>query len=387
MSNQPPFGDPPPPGGWGTPPGGQQTPGGWNPQGGPAEPFPPQGQPGYGPPPGYGGGPPPGYGQPPGYGEAPPPGYGGYQSPSKSKAPLIVGIIAGVLILGGAIGAFVLLSGGDDDPVAIATATPQATASVQPTEAPTAEATPTATATATPQPRPTSTMPEAPPEPDPLPTATPDAPPPSPAVPGSSMDMGDGVQGEITNAALVQEFFFDGLTGEEIVLTMTALDDSLDPVLTLFAPDGVELERNDDDFDLPNSTDSRIRLQLPADGEYRVEASSFASTTGRFELTLEFPSVLSATDTLSASVPEIVYDYQGTAGEVVVINMRALDDEVDPLVYVLDPQGTEIGRDDDGGSFPNSRLELTLPSDGTYTIVASTFGQRYGQFELTLSTL
>jgi hypothetical protein len=289
------------------------------------------------------------------------------------------------VILGGAVGAF-LLFGGDDDPVAIATPTEVATpteaesatepATEDPTEAPTAE----------PEPRPTATMPEPPPEPSPTATDAAPAPPP-PAPSGSSMDMGEGVTGEITSDALVQEFFFDGLAGEEIVLTMTALDDSLDPVLTLFGPDGVELARNDDDFDLPNSTDARIILQLPADGEYRVEASSFADTTGRFQLTLEFPAVLSDVATLSAEIPEILYDYDGAAGETIVINMRGLDDTVDPLVIVRDPAGNEIGRDDDGGGFPNARLQLTLPADGTYEIVATSFGERYGEYEITLSSL
>lgn len=379
MSNQPPppFGDQPQPGGWG-------------PQGNPTQPFPQQGQPpGYGqqPPGGYGA-PPSGYGQQPpggGYG-APPPGFGGpggFQGgppPKSSNAPVIVGVVAAVLILGGAVGAFLLL-GGDDDPVAVST--PTAT----PTAADTAEPTPTAAATATetpaPTPEPTATMPAPPPTPD----ASPTAPPPQPAAPGSSMDMGEGLTGEITPAALEQDYFFDGLAGEEIVLTMTALDDSLDPVLTLFGPDGAELARNDDDFDLPNSTDSRITFQLPVDGEYRVQASSFAETTGRFQLTLEFPSVLSDTDTLSAATPEILYDYDGVAGETIIINMRTTDDVSDPLVRVLDPSGNEIGRDDDGGGFPNARLQLTLPVDGTYTIIAGVFSERYGAYEITLSSL
>ena len=200
------------------------------------------------------------------------------------------------------------------------------------------------------------------------------------------MVMGEGVQGELTADALVQDFFFEGFEGEDVVITMTALDDSLDPILTLFGPDGAELDRNDD-IDLAENRNARVQARLPVDGEYRLEASSFASSTGRFELTLEFPAVLSANDTLSEARPEIAYDYEGVAGETIVINMRGLDETTDPLVYVLDPSGVEIGRDDDGGSFPNSRLELTLPSDGTYTVVASTFGTRYGPFELTVASL
>lgn len=200
------------------------------------------------------------------------------------------------------------------------------------------------------------------------------------------MTMGESVSGEITTTDGTQDFFFDGVTGEEIVLTAISTSE-LDPRLTLYAPDGSVVAENDDATGLPSAFDSRISTSLPADGEYRIEVSAF-SGSGSFELTLDFPAVLSATDTLSASIPEIVYDYPGVAGQVIVINMRALDDAIDPLVYLLDPDGNEIGRDDDGGDVGfDSRLEITLPVDGTYTIVASTFSDRYGMYEIAVTEL
>ncbi|CAN5372185.1 hypothetical protein BH23ACT9_BH23ACT9_37020 [soil metagenome] len=377
MSNQPP------------PPFGQPQEGGWGPQG-----HPPSQPPGYGgQPPGYGGQPPgyegqpPGYGgQPPGYGGAPPPpGFSGPGGPpsGNGKAPLIVGIVAAVLIVAIAAGVFLFLRGRGDDTQLTAGATDTETETE--TAGDPTEETEEPRETAAPRPRPTQTMPAPPPEPSPSDPAPPPAPPPAPS--GTSMDMGEGVQGEITSAALVQEFFFTGSEGEEIVLTMTALDEGLDPVMALFDPSGTLLEENDDDLSLPTSTDSRIQIRLPVDGEYRVEARSFAETTGRFDLSLQFPSVLNAVDTTSDAVPEILYDYTGAAEQTIVITMRALDDTVDPLLTVLDPSGNEIGRDDDGGGFPNARLQLTLPADGTYTIVAGVFGSRYGEFELTVAEL
>ncbi len=387
MSDQPPppWGDQPSaPGPQPTPPTQQWPPGGQPPQG-PGG-YGGQPPPGFGsqPPGGYGGQPPQGFGgQPPqGFGGQPPPGFGG-QPPPKSKAPLIVGIIAAVLIVGGGIGAVLLLSGGDDD-VVVSDPTPTVTQTAAATEAPSATATPT------PVPRPTSTMPAAPPEPPPatLPGVPTTAPAPPPAGGGTSMTMNEGVTGTITAAEPVQSYFFDGVADQDVVLTMIAVDDSLDPTLALYGPDGTLLEENDDDSDLGSSTDSRIQFRLPVDGEYRVDASSFASTTGAFELTLSFPSVLSAEDTLSDAVPEIAYDYEGTAGQTIVINMRGLDDQIDPLVYVEDAQGNEIGRDDDGGPTPlDARLQITIPADGTYTIVASSFAERFGAYELSVTEL
>jgi hypothetical protein len=398
VSNQPP------------PPWGDQS--GGNP---PTQPLPPQGQPGGfgGPPPGFGGppggfgghppggppggfgGPPPGggYGGPPGGGYGGPPGFGagGYPpgGPQKSKAPLIVGIIAAVLILGGGAGAFFLLSGDDDPDVAVGTPspteadTPTAAESDEPSDEPTEDP----TDAPTPTPRPTATQPAAPPTAPPLPTTTPPSPPPATGGGGDEMAMNEGITGEITAETPTQDFTLEGFAGEEVVLTLLAIDESLDPVLTLFGPDGTELGRNDD-VSPGTDTNSRLQVTLPVDGTYRVEASSFAGTTGRFELTLSFPSVLSATDTLSDAVPEIGYDYTGVAGQTLVIDMRGLDEDIDPLVYVEDASGNEIGRDDDSGAAPlDSRLEITLPADGTYTIVAAAFSERYGMFELTVTEL
>ena len=417
MSDQPP---PPPLGG----PGGYQPPN-------PTQPFPPQGGPppggyggqppgGYGgqPPGGYGGQPPGGYGgQPPGgYGGAPPPGspppggYGGFQSPpKKSKAPLIVGIVAAVVILAGAVGGFLFFGGDDDDdvvvqatptPVAplVSSSTPPPTAGPEPTVAPATETPPTG------GPNPAGTMPAAPPDApgpgtapatpapptgQPPPPADPPPPPPPPAGGGQAMTMNEAVAGDITTADEAREFFFDGESGEEVLLTLIGIGGTLDPVLTIFAPDGTELARNDDarSEDLPSVRDSQIQTALPTTGEYRVEASGFAGSTGPFELTLDFPSVLSASDAISESTQEIGYDYVGTAGQRIVINVRSLDDMMDPVVFVEDPAGNEIGRNDDGGDDLDSLLELTIPADGTYTVVVTSFGTRYGEYTITLAEL
>ena len=200
--------------------------------------------------------------------------------------------------------------------------------------------------------------------------------------------MNEGLVGQIAADQPAEDFFFDGFAGEEVVLTMVAISDSLDPLLRLYGPDGQLLQENDDDLELDTATDSRIQITLPVEGEYRVEATSFADTTGDFELTLSFPSVLTASDTLSDAVPEIGYDYTGVAGQTILIQMRGLDDTIDPLVYVEDASGAEVARDDDGGAAPlDARLEFVLPADGTYTIVAAAYLDQFGPFELTVTEL
>jgi hypothetical protein len=209
--------------------------------------------------------------------------------------------------------------------------------------------------------------------------------PGTPAVPvqsGATIRIGDRVQGELTEAEPVHELLFDADAGAEVVLEMVALDDGLDTVLALFDPDGQQIAENDDALDMPNSTDSRIRIVLADGGTHRIEASSFLGTTGRYELSLSTAELLRATDVLSPALPEIAYDLAGTAGQRLIITMQARDDDIDPVIIVRDPAGADIGRDDDDGGFPNARLEITLPSDGVHQVVATTFGGRFGAFEL-----
>ena len=58
----------------------------------------------------------------------------------------------------------------------------------------------------------------------------------------------------------------------------------------------------------------------------------------------------------------------------------------DPTLTLFGPDGTELDFDDDGGDNPlESRINVTLPTTGEYTIVVGVFGERYGPFTLTLS--
>jgi tetratricopeptide (TPR) repeat protein len=82
---------------------------------------------------------------------------------------------------------------------------------------------------------------------------------------------------------------------------------------------------------------------------------------------------------------------EGRAGDTYVITADAavVDSWVDPLLVILDPQGTPIHGDDDGGGGGerrrNSRVVITLPEDGTYTILVGHAGDPSpGEIRVTL---
>ena len=63
-----------------------------------------------------------------------------------------------------------------------------------------------------------------------------------------------------------------------------------------------------------------------------------------------------------------VHTFEGKAGEQITIDLTS--NEFDSYLILLDPEGKKIAEDDDGGSGNNARIIVTLPTSGTYTIIA-----------------
>ncbi len=99
----------------------------------------------------------------------------------------------------------------------------------------------------------------------------------------------DGVtmlDGEITDVFPVQRWQFEGQAGQTFTITMQTSSDSLDPALRLIAPDGSEIDSNDDADDPILGTNAQIfGAQLPASGLYTIEARRFEGE-GRYELVI-----------------------------------------------------------------------------------------------------
>jgi S1-C subfamily serine protease len=68
------------------------------------------------------------------------------------------------------------------------------------------------------------------------------------------------------------------------------------------------------------------------------------------------------------------YSFEGRSGQQVNIEMTSND--VDSYLILLSPQGRDIAQDDDGGGERNARLQFVLPEDGTYTVLANSYGTR-----------
>jgi hypothetical protein len=79
------------------------------------------------------------------------------------------------------------------------------------------------------------------------------------------------------------------------------------------------------------------------------------------------------------------WTFTGRSGDQVTIEVNATDGDLDPQLVLYDPARKQIAENDDlSNSNHNSRLTITLPRTGTYTIIVSAFGSG-GDYTLRLT--
>ena len=127
---------------------------------------------------------------------------------------------------------------------------------------------------------------------------------------------------------------------------------------------------------------------------------SFAIVCLILALIVAVPAVLAQDslaygDTVAGAITSdefsIEYTFEGTEGDVVVIEMRrtSTDEELRrPAVQLIAPDGDVLGDTSDNFSFGFALLAAQLPESGTYTIIAGRIdgpdGDSVGGFELEL---
>ncbi|MCY4393508.1 MAG: hypothetical protein OXE43_15905 [Chloroflexi bacterium] len=183
-----------------------------------------------------------------------------------------------------------------------------------------------------------------------------------------------------------------------------------DSYVHLIAEDGSRVAHDDDGGP---GLDSRIEAELTA-GSYRVEASlgsGRARGAADFTLTIRHVTTCGAVDLgvlesgesltqegtwtvddcrarYRDDTPAQTFRFEMTEAGFIRIDLSA-DEGGDPFLYLLSADGAYIQSDDDGGTYPASRIETDL-APGTYLIEATTYGGRdhvhiLTTFALTLS--
>jgi len=197
-------------------------------------------------------------------------------------------------------------------------------------------------------------------------------------------------------------YTIQGRRGQRVEITLTS--DDFDPYLLVSGPGGFAMS-NDDGEGL--NLGSRLTLELPADGSYRVSATSFASgSMGAYTIQARAASANAQIDEAPRSTPirigasvqgnldrndqavgdkyQELYRLTAQRGERVRINLSSSD--FDTLVTLQMPDGTMLSNDDHGEETgTNSRLETVLAEGGDYLIGVTSYGEgETGRYQLAL---
>jgi hypothetical protein len=241
------------------------------------------------------------------------------------------------------------------------------------------------------------------------PTARPPAPAPQPdARRGGAIRVGETVQGEfagtsptLNDSTRFDAWTFTGRRGDRVQITMRS--SAFDPYLILARlVNGREQSIRQDD-DGGGGTDSRISIELPADGDYAIVANAVQKDAlGAYTLSLEtvqrvqltfreavaqadqHPAVqlgstqtgrLGATSALLTDGSSFdAYTFEGRAGESIEISMESTDFDAFLALGVLGSDSV-VARDDDSGNDSNALIVVRLPRTGRYVVLANSYGR------------
>jgi len=189
---------------------------------------------------------------------------------------------------------------------------------------------------------------------------------------------------------------FEATTGMMLLIEMTDSVYDLDPYLFLLDENCDVLDRDDNSG---GNDDAELIFTVPADGIYTIIATSAnAGEEGAYELSISevVPAVgeyceydsWSATcgdsssayglnnqdDTDGPRGTDHYYDdveFEGTAGELVEVLMESTN--FDTYAYLLDENCDVLDEDDNGGGGTDALISVTLPADGVYTMVFTSY--------------
>lgn len=234
----------------------------------------------------------------------------------------------------------------------------------------------------------------------------------------NSLMYGESVTNTISDETFAYTYTFEAAAGDVISITATGAENGLDTLLILQNPDGEEIARNDD-AELGTTDSALPAIELESTGTYTITLTRFREadglSSGEFTLTLEFVENRRTDDTdtdsdgtdaadvqtlndgdqvtgtIDSNNYEFRFDLDGTAGDVINLELRADESDLDTLLQVLSPDGNVLAENDDEDFISTDSVltGLQLPEDGTYTVVVTRFngadGLSEGDFVLTVT--
>lgn len=187
---------------------------------------------------------------------------------------------------------------------------------------------------------------------------------------------------------------FIGLEGESIDIIVLPLADDFDLIFDLLDESGNSVL--DIEVDESFGLEELRGFTLPASGTYTISVYGFAGSTGDYEITLAEAGAMSGTATGSLGYGSVMpgavapnesasWTFEGQARDFVDITVAPFD--FDLTVDVLDPNGISMLEESPlDESFDTEFIRvLSLPEDGTYSIVISGYEDEFGDYEISIN--
>lgn len=206
--------------------------------------------------------------------------------------------------------------------------------------------------------------------------------------PAASIEVGQTVEGRLGGGIETGDRYrLSGTAGTRVVIDMKSYD--LDSYLTVV--DSAGNESTDDDGG-DEGYNSRLSHRFGEDETITIIAGQTGSSSGRYELSVTELASEPAdriTGSLTADSPRAYdgtryerHDVDGEAGQMLTVELKS--NAFDPVLFVSNPDGSNLVRDDDGGNGNNSMAVARLTQAGTYVIYVTGFGDAIGSYELTI---
>lgn len=222
------------------------------------------------------------------------------------------------------------------------------------------------------------------------------------AAPSQAMAWNGTISGQLENSdprsdrSRTDVYTIEAQEGQALRLALSS--DEFDPLVRVEGPDGFVAENDDDPAG--GTLNALLDTTLPATGTYRVVVGSYAAdglgayrlqsgtgtgqaSTGSAQVAaaaagdLSLGQQLDATlaqgdETISSGEFTDFYNFEGRRGERLVFDMTS--SEFDTYLSLQYPSGGQEDNDDRaGGETTDSRLVVTLPEDGTYRLMATSY--------------
>lgn len=195
---------------------------------------------------------------------------------------------------------------------------------------------------------------------------------------------------QLTSGEYVDVYVFEGRAGQQVTVRMSSSD--VDSYVMIRGPSGFS-EFNDDRDE--GDVDAQLTVRLPANGQYRIQATTFApGESGRYTLSLlegSGPRIAAqgggraqqgtanagqlspSDDAISSGEYADSWSFTGTPGQTYVVRLNSA--EFDPYLMVRG-NGIEEDNDDDptGRGSRNSRVQFVMPDTGEVSIITTSYG-------------